>query len=295
MSPPLNKRLRNRISKRDRELHEEMAGLGLSDFETVQQCNERQEQMIARLRQAEYEAGDRRDLRQCEPDWCACEHCVDGCWQATRNRRYGEITSGYKILKRHTGNLFEVCVVHPLWQRDVGHLQDISINAARQWLERRLRNLGPDVTAIGSFEVSLNRELDGSEHWAGHMHLIVAHDDERALKKALRLEKRHRSDANDVPVKVRLVTNVGRQLGYALKRLVEERRAYRGKRNGRQQRRSLPPAPDHWAEHDAWLLSISKGARTIAIGCTRTGSKLHLRRRSAVDATRNRRKRIWSL
>ena len=94
-----------------------------------------------------------------------------------------------------------------------------NIKAVKQWLYRRFKQLGTTVIAVGGFEVSLNVDLDGTSCWAGHVHLVVAGSDKPSLKKALQIEKHYRSRPYSRPVDVRDVDNLGRRLGYSLKRI----------------------------------------------------------------------------
>ncbi len=55
-----------------------MAELGLPDFETVQQCSERQQQMPRRFDRAGELQHD-AEWQECEPAFCATTPCPDGC------------------------------------------------------------------------------------------------------------------------------------------------------------------------------------------------------------------------
>jgi hypothetical protein len=158
-----------------------------------------------------------------------------------------------------------------LWQKSVCPLRESGITGA-------LKRLMTTTSWIGTFEVSVNRELDGELYWAGEIQQIVAGVAKDDLRNALQIEKHHRSrGSNQKLLKIIAVEHLGPQLAYCLKRLVEERRAYISANTGRQDRRHLPPQPEHWAEHDAWLLGLPLGARSIAYGCTRRGLKFHAR------------------
>src|SRR5271170_1883135 len=70
---------RGRLGRRDRRQHEVMAKRGLPDFETVQQCSERQQQMARRFERAG-ELQHEMDWGECEPGFCAATPCRKGCW-----------------------------------------------------------------------------------------------------------------------------------------------------------------------------------------------------------------------
>jgi hypothetical protein len=165
--------------------------------------------------------------------------------------------------------LLDVSLVHPTWEREVGHLASFNVCGARQWVYRRLRNF-PGILAIGSFEACVNTELDGSQHWAVGFHLITAGPMKMALTDALDVPS---GKAGARTLVINEVANLGRQLGYALKHFVEERRAYLNARNGRVQRRHIPPSAQLWTEHDAWLAQLPSGGRTISISCQRRGGR----------------------
>jgi hypothetical protein len=79
-------------------------------------------------------------------------------------------------------------------------------------------------------------------------------------------------------VDVREFDSLNLKFAYGQKRFVEERRAYISKATGRQDRNHLPPAAQHWAEFDAWLLGLPLGARIIAYGCNRRGTTFSARK-----------------
>jgi hypothetical protein len=256
-----------------------LAELGVSDFETSAKCNQRQLEMMRRLENQGYDPKLWSELSDCESDYCAKARCTEGCHYGTRRRRLEQIRTGCQLLEKHPGQLREVSIVHPLWERPVGSLVDVSVPAAQQWNYRRLKTLDHhNIVAIGTFEVTVNRELNGALYWAGEIQQIVAGAAENDLRNAFQIEKHHRSrGSNQKLLKIIPVEHLGPQLAYCLKRFVEERRAYISAKTGRQARRHLPPQPEQWAEHDAWLLGLPLGVRTIAYGCSRRGLKFNPR------------------
>jgi hypothetical protein len=257
----------------ERNRHERMAQLGLDDFETVEQCSERQVKMAKRLNDAQKPKLGGRDWQACRPDCCACTQCRDGCWFASRRHRFELITEAHRLLSSHSGPLAFVSIAHPKWELPVGKLNQANINAVRQWLYRRFKKLGKNVITVGGFEVSLNVDLDGTRTWAGHVHLVVAGVEKSSLKKALQIEKRYRFRPFSRPVDVRDVKNLGRQLGYSLKRVARRRVAYVDGQ-GRQNRNQANLTLSEQREFDAWLLGLLAGERTILIGCRLHGDRL---------------------
>jgi hypothetical protein len=260
--------------RRDRRQRRLLAKLGLPDFETAQQCSERQQQMARRFERAGELQHD-ADWRECEPNFCAARPCRDGCWFASRRHRYEMITEAHSLLTSQTGDLQFTTITHPKWEMPVGKLAEANVPAVRQWLYRRFKCLGSGVIAVGGFEASLNIELDGSSTWAGHVHLIVAGCDRQSLKKALQIERHYREKPYLRPVDIRDVGNLGRQLGYSLKRIARRRVAYMDGQ-GRQNRNQANLSSSEQREFDCWLLGLPVGARTILIGCRAHGSRLRL-------------------
>lgn len=251
-----------------------MIVLGIPDFEPISDCCRRQAEMVRRLRKHEDYVAFSKKLVSCESDWCPNEVCLDACYFGARVRRLKEIQSGHKVLTKHRRPWVDISFLHPSWQREIGDLHSFNIAAARQQLYRRVNRL-PGLIAIGSFEACLNTELDGSQHWALGVHAIAANVTKAELKTALNPSGTSTLPKGARPLVLNDVDNLGRQLAYALKNFVEERRAYVNPRNGRVQRRHIPPPSGLWAEHDAWLASLPSGARTIALGCQRRGGKFY--------------------
>jgi hypothetical protein len=264
----------SRFSHRDRSQRKVMAKLDLPDFETVQQCSERQQKMVRRFERAGELQHD-TEWQSCEPGFCAATPCREGCWFASRRHRYRMITEGHRLLSNQTKDLLFVTVTHPKWELPIGKLAEANIPAVRQWLYRRFKRLGASAIAIGGFEVSLNIELDGTSAWAGHVHLVVAGSDRPSLKKAFQIERHYRATPYLRPVDVRAVPDLGRQLGYSLKRIARRRVAYIDGQ-GRQNRNQSNLSSSEQREFDGWLLDLPVGARTILIGCRAHGTKLRL-------------------
>jgi hypothetical protein len=244
-----------------------LSRLGVSDFETAQSCKTRQTQMLKRQTRWKTDLDSTDGLMDCEINHCGGRICTEGCHFATRARRLREIESGVSLLQSHPGPILHATVVHPHMERPIGKLAGISLPKIRAWVARRLDQIGMDgVIAMGSFEASVNRELDGEVFWAGEVQLVVAGLSKNELSAALAISEKHRVlRPGQRCVHIQNVNNQGRQLGYALKRYVVERRAYLS--GGRQSRRHLPPKPAHLVEWDTWLLGQPVGGRVITYGC----------------------------
>jgi hypothetical protein len=115
--------------RRDRRQRKVMAKLDLPDFETVQQCGERQQQMARRFERAGALQHD-TNWEECEPGFCAARPCREGCWHASRDHRYQMITEGHRLLSDQPGDLLFVTITHPKWEKPVGSLIEANIPAA---------------------------------------------------------------------------------------------------------------------------------------------------------------------
>ena len=264
------------IAASDADLVRRLAEIGLDDFETCEECSERNNKMFKRLYPSSHPrrgivAHGRRQVY--EPIIYA-----DGDWLASREHRLNLIPQAYDLLSAHRGPLYFATIAHPRWQVPLDQLAKANIAAALQWLRRRTGGIS-DLIVVGGFEPSVRVELIGAPCWSGHLHLVVAGVERPMLRSALRLQPhlRHRGAR---PVTVEDVVCLARCLGYATKRIGTRSVAYVGE-NGRQQRRNLPLNTEEQNEFDRWLLGLPLGSRTILMGCRLHNGKLR-KVRSAV-------------
>ena len=255
---------------------DQMAALGLTKFETEDDCHRRQAEMLKRLATTGL-VSNIAQIGNCSTEKCAGDGgCKEGCYFGSRRRRFETVSTAHEIMKNLAGPHYQVTVVHPGWELPLGALAEMNIAAMRQWNFRALKSLGiKGVVAVGIVEVSLNVELSGETHWAGEIQQVVVGASREELKAAFAIQNYNRRRKHQTPVMVSDVASLGTQLGYAQKHLVCERRAYISAGTGRQSRNKLPPVTESWAEHDDWLISLSLGQRTIAYGCVRRGQKLY--------------------
>jgi hypothetical protein len=269
----LNAKAQQRVAREQ----EKMKRLGIEKFETVEQCSRRQVKMIKQLKEYGVRGEVLRSLRLCGTEGCGNYQCCEACHFATRQYRINMIPRAARIVGQFSNKIYQATVVHPKWQYPVGSLVNMNIAAAHQWMRRKLAPLENSVLAIGSFEVSLNVEQDGSKHWAGEMTLIVAGSPKQELRNALTPKKPKTQTKAKArrrcPVMVRKVKHLGYQLGYSLKRFGERRIAYVDGQ-GRQNRRHLPLKKDEQLEFDSWLTTLPIGERTFCFNCRRNGERL---------------------
>jgi hypothetical protein len=209
-----------------------MTAIGLPDFETAPECILRNQKTRRRLQHHEETPAELVSRIEFDPLPADDSNAVgfDGDWLASRRYRAMLIPQAYDLLKDHPGPLFFVTIAHPKWEVPVGQLEDANIDAAKQWLGRRLQRLPYPVIAVGGFEASLRVELNGETYWAGHLHLVIAGAGEEELKAALKIERRYRNRKHSKPLKVEPIGTLVKRLGYCTKRIVKRSVAYTPRR-----------------------------------------------------------------
>ena len=274
---------RNLVANRERQVSEtrQMSSIGLPNFETVAQCVARNERMLRRFQN--HGSPTVNDLLQgIQQSGGGDDHFdldVDGDWLASRRYRSTLIPQAIDLLKNHAGPLYFVTITHPRWELPKGQLKKANVDAAKQWLRRRLKRLAFPVIVVGGYEASVSVELNGDAFWACHLHFVIAGADETELKTSLKIEKRYRKRRRSKPVLIEPIGTLAQRLGYSIKRIGQRRVAYIGE-NGRQQRNKLPLILSEQIEFDAWLLKMPAGSRTILFGC-----RLHCDRLCAIQPT----------
>lgn len=179
-----------------------------------------------------------------------------------------------------------VTLVDPRWLRDVGDLQSFDVRKARQVLANRFGKLkAPWFIAVGGFEATVNIELDGSRHWAPHVHLVVAGPTRAALRGALEpAEHARRSGAVLRPLRIDEVTSLVGALCYALKAEGGRRTAYYTK-EGKVGRRDQRLNGDQAAEFALWQVAHRLEQVLTMHGIRRDGGRMRvLTKKSAEDA-----------
>lgn len=257
---------------------EQLAALGLDNFETAANVACRQRAMVRGLARTDAPLGLIRGLGRCTPEACGLRRCRDGCHESQRGLRATLIPQADLLLRAQPGPLLAPTLVHPLWEvpYEAGP-GSVSIPAAKQRVKRAFMRItartGKRITAVGAFEACLNRNLTGMKTWAGQVHLIVAGATRDELHAALGVGDRYFLPPYAKPLVVEEVGNTARQQAYAVKRFAEQRIAYLSK-NGRQARRHLPLDGHDQRAFDRWLCRLSLGERLILVGCKRLNGRL---------------------
>lgn len=243
---------------------------GMPDIETLADCVQRQSEMLRRLEKTGA-LGPLTTLARCDEGDCWAPPCRDGCHFAQLRLRRAMIPQAVQALKTHPGPVWMVTIVHPNWVVPVGKLDRIPMEAAAQWVRRRLASVTEGkVLGIGSFEACLNVDQEGGETWAGQIHLMVSGPERNTLKKALYLDSKSTDLRYGKRVQVKAVGDLVRQTAYSMKRYAERRIAYVDSQ-GRQNQRHLPLMTKPQVEFDRWLLSMKIGSRLVLVGCRRHG------------------------
>jgi hypothetical protein len=261
--------------KKQRRSHPALAEIGLPDFETLKDCETRQNRLCSSLESCEEGKVFAWGLASCSPKECELPICNDACHYASRRIRKRYILRAYRLLSCVVGPLYLVTAVHPKWEAPIGGLQGTGTRGPREFVKRRLSSLpnAQEVIAVGQFERALNIELDGSMSWSGEVHLVVGGATKEELRAAFNIDAQFRRDPQEKLVKVKEVDGLGRALGYCLKYFLASRVAY-VMNNGRQGRRSMPLKREYLAELGCWHASLKSGERIVLFGCRRNGRRL---------------------
>jgi hypothetical protein len=233
---------------------------GIPDFETVGDTEARHLRMVSSF----YKFGldvVAKDFAACNAAGCKESCTTDACHWKTRNRRLKAITSGSRLFAAEKGPTYFLTLIRPEWQVAPDRLYELKIVDLRKRVQELLRKAGVEL-AVGSFEVSYNRQINGPAYWAGNAHVVCAGVEKADLFEALRVQPWAECAR---PLQVKRVGNVTRCLGYTLKRFPHERREYLDA-TGRRNRNSLPLTSSDLYEHDCWLAGVLAGSRTILVG-----------------------------
>ncbi|MCF4124970.1 hypothetical protein [Methylobacterium sp. SyP6R] len=112
---------------------EQLAALGLDNFETAAAVAQRQQAMVRALARTNAPRGLIRELGRCNPDTCGPRRCRDGCHEAQARLRAALIPQADLLVRAQPGPLRAVTLVHPLWEvADAAGPGAISISAVKQ-------------------------------------------------------------------------------------------------------------------------------------------------------------------
>src|SRR3979409_1277317 len=126
---------------------------GVSNFETLEEVQSRQAEMLDCLASSFVSAYVYAGLSDCRADHCGRVNCLEACWFGIRRRRMQEIPVIYDLLQKSGQPLYEVRLVRGVWTTPAEDLV-VKIRAAKQLNRRLLERLyKPTVVAVGMFNV----------------------------------------------------------------------------------------------------------------------------------------------
>ena len=241
----------------EKHLLRRLVKLGAASFETAEQAQSLQDDLLRRLDRAGIDLGHYVGLDDCGPNYCGRMRCAEACWFGTRTRRMTEIPAVHKLFTRAAGPVHVVRIVRGVWERPIGNLNRVSIVAAKQLNRRALDSLyNADIVAVGMFRISISLENSGPR-WIPEIYEIVAGPSKDELYAAFRNSRPGNLDFTGIePVKT-----LGDAISDVLSRDLEGRWGFR-------------PKKSHRAEFYNWLVGQPLGARIIRYGCDRYFNKL---------------------
>jgi hypothetical protein len=253
-----------------------MAKLGVTDFETAEDVERMQKDMLRRLAGSSADPDHYAGLANCRLDYCGRVNCLEACCFGSCRRRLAAIPAIYDLLQKCNTPLFEVRIGRGVWVRPFGKLQEASIEAARQLSRRALDTLYDyRIVAVGTFKVApAVPPLDHDERWRCEIHQIVSGVKKEDLERIFSTRRDRgevRSTAGKLLNHLR-VTELDK-LGPTISEVL--RLDLRGWRHPWQD--ELDPARPTKAQRQefyGWLLGLDPDARIIRYGCDQYFRKL---------------------
>jgi hypothetical protein len=234
-----------------------LAKLGAVNFDTAEQAQSRQRDLLRRLDRADIDPGYYVGLDDCAPNYCGRMKCAEACWFGTRTRRMTEIPAVHKLFTRAAGPVHVVRIVRGVWERPIGNLNSVSIAAAKQLNRRALDSLyNADIVAVGMFKMLISLENSGPR-WIPGIYEIVSGPTKDELYAAFLNSRPGSLDFTGIePVKT-----LGDAISDVLRRDLEGQWGF-------------GPKKSHRAEFYSWLVGLRLRARVIRYGCDRYFNKL---------------------
>jgi hypothetical protein len=159
--------------------------LGITDFETIEDVERMQRDMLHRLRRSSVDPDRYAGLGDCRADHCGRVNCLEACWFGTRRQQLLEIPAIYKLLKESDGPLHEVRLIRGSWALPFGNLRDTNIGVAKTWNARALDKIFVRaLVAVGTLKPYVAPENFGRV-WICEVHQIIAGAEKEDLEKVL--------------------------------------------------------------------------------------------------------------
>jgi hypothetical protein len=189
-------------------------------------------------------------LEYCGPEHCGRVGCSEACWFGSLRRQNKEKNGLGRLLREHSGKLYEVLLIRTKWDKRYGDLHEIDIMAGKRLVNRVFDSFsGPGIVAVGTFKVRPSG-YNNYGTWRCELHMIVAGTKPSDLETSF--QEKPPQIIHDVGVK--LVNNVNDAINNVLKC-----------------NEPAEPADKHYAgqreEFYAWLTNMKVGSRLIRYGC----------------------------
>ena len=131
-----------------------IAELGITDFETAEDVEYLQADMLDCLAASWLNPHRYVGLAECRADYCGRVNCLEACWFGARRRRLQLIPAIYDLLQKSSQPLYQVEVVRGVWTRPAEDLPLVNIRTAKQLNRRLLEKVyNPTIVAVGMFNV----------------------------------------------------------------------------------------------------------------------------------------------
>ncbi len=252
----------------------EMRRFGVSDFESIDDVNRAQQDMLRRLSDTSIKPRRYAGFADCEPDRCGRDTCKEACAFGTRRRRLDEIRSALRLLKATDGPICEVRLARASWTRPVGDLRKVSIAAAKQLNRRALDSLfNPGLVTVGTLKVFAYSLVD-DRCWVTEIHQLVA----GAKEADLTLAFSHGRGGDEYVDYVRVTQVDNLDLAQAMSDVLK-RDLQSWPHPWEPQVVRVRPGKARRTEYYSWLLKLDVGDRMIRYGCDRYFNALNKRPR----------------
>jgi hypothetical protein len=227
-----------------------IAKLGITDFETEDECRHLETDLLERLERADFDSGYYAALADCGPSTCGRKRCTDACAFGARRRRLREIVAVHQLLKKTGGPVYEVWFTRPAWARPSGELRSVRIPAVKKLNVRMLDKLSsPGAVAVGMVKASFQEPT-----WTVLVHELIVGADKADLDRVF---------VGIAYVKPLKSQDVAQAIARVLGRDLD---VWKGLSAPNARRR---------AEFYKWTLNMPVDARIIRYGCDRHFNKLH--------------------
>jgi hypothetical protein len=151
---------------------------------TIAAANEQQNDLLRRLKDAHIKRRNYTGLSDCDAHHCGRAQCIDACFFGALRRRRTEMKAISGLIRRSGGPVYEVRVSRGSWIRPSGHLDEVSIAAAKQLNRRTLFSLyKADIVAVGRFKVYPAPKYD-HPRWFCEIHEIIIGAEKQELEDA---------------------------------------------------------------------------------------------------------------